>query len=113
MRVIGFSIRIPGLKIIHFISGKRVGESRPACFKGLAHYDSYGRVTGKSIRNFIGELNHYNCKDRCTGYSRKNAFATTTHFNCRGFVDGITYSMFGILLIHADPVCYNGEKGGR
>lgn len=102
MRTLCFSINIPYWKIIHFESRKKVGESRPTCFDGLVHHDSLGRVTGESIRNFIGELNHYDCKGRCTGYSRQSGFATTTHFTSRGLVEGKTYSVLNFLFIHVD-----------
>ena len=104
MRKTCFSIKVPYWKIIHFNAGKKVGESRYACFKGLAHYDRYGRSTGKSIRNFVGELNHYDCRGRCTGYSRRSGFGEITHFDGRGQIEGITRIIFGLLLVHREIV---------
>ena len=68
MKTPTFSIRIPHWKTIHFAEGRKVGESRPAYFKGLAHYDHRNKSMGTSIRNFIGELNHYDNSGNCTGY---------------------------------------------
>ena len=104
MKKMCFSIKIPFWKIIHFEAGKKVGESRPAAFKGLAHYDCNGRCLGKSIRNFIGELNHYDCRDRCTGYSRRSGFEKITHFSSRGQINGTTKSILGILLVHSETI---------
>lgn len=104
MRKMCFSIKIPFWKIIHFEVGKKVGESRPACFKGLAHYDRYGRSTGKSVRNFIGELNHYDCRGRCAGCSRRSGLGEITHFDSRGQIEGTTRNICGILLIHSEPI---------
>ena len=104
MKKMCFSIKIPFWKIIHFEAGKKVSESRPAAFKGLAHYNHHGRCLGKSIRNFIGELNHYNCSGRCTGYSRQSDFFEITHFSSGGRIRGKTISVLGILLLHADLV---------
>lgn len=104
MREICFSIKIPCWKIIHFDAGKKVGESRPACFKGLAHYDRYSKSTGKSVRNFVGELNHYDCRGRCTGYSRQSGLGEIMHFDARGEIEGKTHIFFGILLIHSKSI---------
>ena len=96
-----FSIKIPGWKIIHFEGGRKIGESRPAAYKGLAHYDNCGRTTGKSIRNFVGELNHYDCRNQSTGYSRQSGFYKMTHFSRHGQVRGETTSVLGFLFLHA------------
>ena len=104
MKKMCFSIKIPFWKIIHFDEGKKVGESRPTCFKGFAHYDRYGRPTGKSVRNFIGELNHYDCNGRCTGYSRRSSFGEVKHFDGRGRVEGKTQVILGILFVHTERI---------
>lgn len=104
MKKMCFSIKIPWWKIIHFEAGKKVGESRPACFKGLAHYDRRGRSTGKSIRNLVGELNHYDCRGRCVGYSRRSGLGGITHFSNRGRVNGTTRSILGVLLVHSETI---------
>ena len=95
-----FSIHIPYWKTIHFAEGRKVGESRPACYKGLAHYDWRGRPTGKSIRNFVGELNHYDCRDNCTGYSRRTGFCQTNHYNSRGEYVGLSISIANVVSLH-------------
>ena len=95
-----YSIKIPYWKIIHFNTGRKVGESRPACYKGLAHYDHRCRPTGKSIRNFMGELNHYDKAGGCTGYSRRGGLGTTIHYSSRGKKIGCTYCFLGIVFYH-------------
>ena len=104
MKKMCFSIKIPCWKIIHFEAGKKIGESRPACFKGLAHYDCRDRSTGKSVRNLVGELNHYDCKGRCTGYSRRSGYLEITHFDSRGRVKGTTRSVLGVLFVHRETI---------
>ena len=99
-----FSVKIPYWKTFHFGAGKLVGESRPAVAKGLAHYDQYGRPTGKSVRNFVGELNHYDCRGRCTGYSRRSGYGEITHFNSRGRINGVTRSILGVLFVHSKRI---------
>lgn len=96
-----YSIKIPYWKIIHFRSGRKVGESRPACFKGLAHYDRRNRPIGKSIRNFFGELNHYDNSGNCTGYSRRGGIGVTLHYSSRGKKSGCTYCFLGLIYIHS------------
>ena len=95
-----FSVKIPYWKIVHFEDGWKIGESHPACFKGLAHYDSVGRSIGNSVRNFVGELNHYDNKGRCTGYSRHSGIGRLTHFGNRGEIQGFSIMVLGILFIH-------------
>ena len=95
-----YSIKIPYWKIIHFRKGRKVGESRPTCFKGFAHYDRQNRPIGTSIRNFIGELNHYDNSGRCTGYSRRGGIGVTFHYGSRGKKLGYTFNALGIILIH-------------
>ena len=95
-----FSIKIPYWKIIHFEAGQKIGESRLACFKGLAHYDRVGRSLGNSIRNFVGELNHYDSRGHCTGYSRRSGMGRLTHFGNRGEVQGFSTAIMGVLFIH-------------
>ena len=91
-----YSIKIPYWKIIHFRKGRKVGESRPACFKGLAHYDRRNRSIGKSIRNLFGELNHYDNTGKCTGYSRRAGL----HYSNRGKEIGGTYCLLGLIYVH-------------
>ena len=95
-----YSIKLPFGKIVHYKTGRRVGESRPACFKGLAHYDHRGRPTGKSIRNLVGDLNHYNCRGDCTGFSKRKGLCATEHFDPRGQLVGKTYSLVRIIFLH-------------
>lgn len=95
------SINIPYWKILHFEAGKKIGESRHTCFKGLVHYNRRGRIIGKSIRNIFGELHHYDDKGQCTGYSRHSSFGIITHFNSRGRTERITHNIIGILFIHS------------
>ena len=77
-----------------------IGESRPACVKGLAHYDRRNRSLGKSIRNFFGELNHYDIHGYCTGYSRKGGMGVTFHYSSRGKKIRCTYSILGLIYVH-------------
>ena len=94
------SIKIPYWKIIHFRKGRKVGESRPVCFKGLAHYDRRNRSIGKSIRNLFGELNHYDNTGKCTGYSRRAGLGVTLHYSSRGKEIGCTYCLLGLIYVH-------------
>ena len=117
-----FSIKIPFLKIVHFENGRRILDSRVACFKGFAHYDRRGRSVGKSIRNIVGDLIHYDSQGRCSGYSKRNGIGRITHFNNRGRSIGATRSVLGVFYIHhwaaenglylRRIICYNGVKGG-
>ena len=95
-----WSVRIPKWKTIHFRRGRMIGESRPACFKGLAHYDRRNRSIGKSIRNFFGELNHYDNTGKCTGYSRRAGLGVTSHYSNRGKEIGCTYCLLGLIYVH-------------
>ena len=97
---LSLSIKIPYWKTFHFGAGKLVGESRPAVAKGLAHYDQYGRPTGKSVRNLVGELNHYDCRGRCIGYSRKSGLGKLNHFDGRGQHIGTTWNLLHFVFIH-------------
>ena len=100
MKTPTFSIRIPYWKTIHFAGGRKVGESRPTCFKGFAHYDRRYKSTGTSVRNFIGELNHYDNSGSCTGYSRRGGVGVTFHYSSRGKKIGYTYCFLGVIYIH-------------
>ena len=113
MKKMCISIKIPWWKIIHFEAGKKVGESRLACFKGLVHYDYHGRCLGKSVRNFIGELNHYDCRGRCTGYSRQSGYGEITHFSSRGQITGITNHAFGVIFFHRELTKNEKQKVHR
>lgn len=99
-----FSIKIPFWKIIHFDSGKIIGESRVAFSKSLVHYDPHNRTIGKSLRNFIGELNHYDFHGHCTGYSKRSGRASLIHFTNRGAVSGKTIIVCGIFFFHTDVI---------
>ena len=79
-----------------------IGESRPACFKGLAHYDRRNRSLGKSIRNFFGELNHYDNHRNCTGYSRKGGMGVNSS---RGKKFGVHIAFWG-LFMYIDSLGY-------
>ena len=100
MKLPTFSIRVPYWKTIHFAEGRKVGESRPACFKGLAHYNRRGRSTGKSVRNFVGELNHYDCCENYAGYSRKTSFGKVSHYDSRGKCIGASINIAAIVFLH-------------
>lgn len=100
MKYISLSIRIPFWKTVHFAAGKQIGESRPACFKGLAHYDCFGHPRGKSSRNYIGEFIHYDQAGRCTGFSRRFGLYKIQHFNSRGFRIGHTINIANIAFLH-------------
>lgn len=117
-----FSVRIPFWKIMHFENGRKICDSKLACFRGFAHYDRRGRPAGKSVRNFVGDLIHYDVHGRCSGYSKRNGVGKTAHFTSRGRSLGLTRSFLGVLYIHLwftenrlylrQNICYNGVKGG-
>ena len=117
-----FSVKIPFWKIVHFENGKRIFDSRLACFKGFAHYDYRGQSVGRSIRNIVGDLIHYDAKGHCSGYSKRESGGRIMHFTSRGRSVGLTKSFLGILYIHhwfdknslylCRIICYNGIKGG-
>lgn len=96
-----YSIKIPNWKIFHFRKGRKVGESRPTCFKGFAHYDRQNRPIGTSIRNFIGELNHYNNAGNCIGYSRRERPWRIVHYDRRGECLGKSFIFLWILIVHS------------
>ena len=117
-----FSVKIPFWKIVHFENGRRICDSRLACFKGFAHYDCRGRSLGKSIRNIVGDLIHYDIKGYCSGYSKREGVGKIVHFTNRGQPIGLTKSVLGIFYFHrwrsenglylCRIICYNGIKGG-
>ena len=94
---LGFSIRIPGLIIIHFEGWAFTGFSKYTPFQGLAHYDPQGRCVSKSLRNITGEFNHYSCNNQCISYSRKTSFGKTTHYGSRGKKLAYSHSVLGFL----------------
>ena len=96
-----FSLRLPFGIYVHYASGRKIGESRPAYGKGLVHYNRRKKLIGKIVRNFFGEPNHYDLHGRCIGYSRKIGFAKVAHFDRNGIVIGYTYRIFGFLFITA------------
>ena len=112
MKTPTFSIHIPYWKTIHFAEGRKVGESRPACFKGLAHYDRRNKPIGTSARNFIGELNHYDNSRNCIGYSRRRNWGMIVHYSNRGKKIGYTYNVCGVILVHSFELSKSKRHGG-
>ena len=108
-----FSIKIPYWKIVHFRAGKKVGESRPACFKGLAHYDRRNRPIGTSVRNFIGEPNHYNSAGNCVGYSRRDGLGRIDHYDQRGNYLGRSVVLLWLFVIHSSLPLFSGVDRKR
>ena len=95
-----FSIKIPCWKILHFKSGKKVGESRPAWFKGLAHYDCNGKALGKSMRNLIGELIHYDTHGNMIGYCKHKKANMLIHYDMAGNEIAHTLRISGLVYFH-------------
>lgn len=102
MGTVSISIKLPFWKILHFRNGKKIGESKVTCFKGLAHYDPFGKVVGKSIRNIMGDLNHYDCQGHSIGYSSKNGSQVITRYINPGHKKRISHRLFGIIYIHTE-----------
>lgn len=104
METVCLSIKLPFWKILHYRNGKKIGESKVTCFKGLAHYDSFGRVVGKSTRNIVGDFNHYDCHGHSIGYSSKNGSHVITRYINSGHKKRISHCLFGLIYIHTETI---------
>ena len=94
-----FSLRLPFGIYVHYASGRKIGESRPAYSKGLVHYNRRRKLVSKTMRSFFGEPNHYDPQGRCTGYSRRTSLGAITHYDRNGKIIGHSRSFFGILYL--------------
>lgn len=104
METPSFSIKIPYWKTFHFEAGMLVGESRPAAFKGFAHYDRNGKLLGKTLRNTFGGLIHYDRYGNLRGYSEYKSRNIIVHMSANGLLKRQTFRIFGVLHIHRKTI---------
>ena len=58
--------------------------SRPGWFGTTVHYDSSGRMVGKSCPGLFGSTIHYDKNGRRVGSSHPGIFGSKTHYDSKG-----------------------------
>lgn len=95
-----FSLRLPFGIYVHYASGRKIGESRPAYNKGLVHYNRRRKLIVKTTRSFLGEPNHYDPHGKCVGYSRGKGLGKIVHYDRAGDEVGYTQHFLHLVYFH-------------
>ena len=95
---------MPSGVYVHYARGRKIGESRPGFGRGLIHYNSRKKLTGKMLRSALGEPNHYDKDGTCIGCSRYTGWGKITHYDLHGNPVGVTRHLLHTLYWHRLPI---------